>query len=151
MGPYKNTRIWRSKLRSNGCTRNLLFYFRIKFEKVVFQNKSSICRRSSVGILLSSRSSNLADNASRPSTCGILAYKPTISVVTNIAFSGNLPSSSSFPKKSMVSFMHDLADCVVGFRNLNLKFRNSEIHMYIYIYIYIYINTKRALRAAYLI
>ena len=37
-------------------------------------------------------------------------------LVTKMAFSCSLPSSLSFFEKSLVSFMHDLADCIVDFR-----------------------------------
>ena len=58
----------------------------LKSKKLFLRTNLAICRRSSVAIFLSSRSSNLADNASSPSVCGILRYKPTTSVVTNIPF-----------------------------------------------------------------
>ena len=92
------------------------FMFESNSKNLFFRTNLGISRRSSVAILLSSRSSNLADNASSLSTCGILGYKPTTYGVTSIAFSGNLPRSFSFLKKFLVSFMYYLADCIVGFR-----------------------------------
>ena len=92
------------------------FIFESNSTKLFFRANLAICRRSSVAILLSCRSSNLVDNVSSPSACEILGYKPATSVVTNVAFSGNLPKSFSFLKKSLVSFMYDLADCIVGLR-----------------------------------
>ena len=61
------------------------FIFESNSKKLFFKTNLSIFRRSSVEILLSSRSSNLADNAFSASACEILGYKPA-SVVTNIAF-----------------------------------------------------------------
>ena len=79
------------------------FIFESNSKKLFFKTNLAIFRRSSVEILVSSRSSNLANNASSASAYEILGYKPT-SVVTNIAFSGNLPRSFSFLQKLLVSF-----------------------------------------------
>ena len=65
-------------------------------KELFFRTNLPICRRSSVAILLTSRSSILANNASSPYACGTLGYKPTTSVVTDIAFLGNLLSLFSF-------------------------------------------------------
>ena len=86
------------------------FIFESSSKKLFFRTNLAICRIPSVAILSSSGSSNLPDNASSPYACEILGYEPTTSALTNIAFSGNLPRSLSFLKKSLVSFMYDLAD-----------------------------------------
>ena len=109
---HKNAGILRSILRSSGCSRDLLFYFLFSNSKNLFHRTNlAIFRRSSVAILLSSHCSNLVDNASSPSACGILEYKPTTSAVTNIVF-GNLPSLFSFFIKLLVFFIYDSADCI---------------------------------------
>ena len=92
------------------------FSFESNLKKLFFETKSSHFRKCYVAILLSSRSSNLADNASSLSACGILEYKPMTSVITNIAFSGNLSRSFRILRKSLVSFMYNSADCKVGLR-----------------------------------
>ena len=92
------------------------FIFESNSKNLFFRTNLAVPRRFSVAILLSSRSSYLADNASSPSSCGILGYKPATSVVTKIVFSGKLPRWFSFLKKSLLSFMCDSADYIVGFR-----------------------------------
>ena len=74
------------------------FIFESNSKKLFFRTNLAIYRGSYVAILLSCRPSKLADNAFRPPACRILEHKPTTSVVTNIAFSGNLPSSFNFLK-----------------------------------------------------
>ena len=100
------------------------FIFESNSKKLFFRTNLAICRRSSVAILLSSRSFNLANNASSPSACGILGYKPTTSVVTNIAFSGNLPRSFSFLKKIAAILYVRFSRLHSRFKMIIQKFRN---------------------------
>ena len=65
-----------------------------------------------------------------PSSCGILGYRPTTSIVHSITSSDMGERLANLDNKSIVSLL-----CIY------IYIYNIYVYIYIYIYIYIFINT----------
>ena len=84
---------------------------------MLFYKKHSVNSiRDSVQILLSFRKSKAFLIAINPSSCGILGYTPTTSIVHSIKSSGKGGMLANFHKKSLVSPMYNLTFCASGLR-----------------------------------
>ena len=81
-----------------------------------FKTHSASSNNDSVEIVLSSLVSRAFLTAFKPSSCGILGYRPTTSIVQKIKSSGKGGRFAIFLKKSLVSFTYDLTFCANGFK-----------------------------------
>ena len=73
-------------------------------KKFFFNINSAILTKSVDGIFLFTLSSNFSYKVWRPTSWGILGYRPTTSEVTNMALIGILPRLLNFSKKLPVRF-----------------------------------------------
>ena len=81
-----------------------------------FKTHSANSIRDSVKILLSFHKSRAFLIAINPSSCSILAYRPTTSIVHSITSSRKRGRLANLDKKSFVSLMYDLTFWASGLR-----------------------------------
>ena len=83
---------------------------------LLFNMHSAKSIRESVDIILSSLDSKDFLNAINLTSCGILGYKPTTSIMHRIMSSGKGRTLAIFLRKSLVFLIYDLTFCVNGIR-----------------------------------
>ena len=120
-----------------------LFYFKVlllKLKILFLKTNSTNSTRVSVNTSFLSLPLSLFLRADNPSSCGILGYKPTTTIVHNKLLPGKFVTEQSFFRKSLVSFTYDLNFLAISLRacTKSLNFSSpcsqikkmSSIHLY---------------------
>ena len=113
---HEDPRIWWWKLSSYSSSWNLLLYFSIKLKIIILKHKFSQLNKIVSGDLLRLSFSRPFFNASRPSSCWILGFSHTKSIVTSTEFSERFFVCFILLRKFSESLNYDHLLCITGFK-----------------------------------